>query len=409
LKQEIIQYFTTNRESIAAEVIRLTEAFVAEKTVNVVSEKLPDFPFLKFRGEEYRVAELVKQEFTRHGIPFREHARQPERPNVIGTLGRNETGKRLLLAGHMDIVPAGDGWATHPFRLEVRDGIAYGRGALDNKGPLAAIIVAARVLKEILGGRSLAGQLQIAALADEETADPDGIDYGIEYLVENGLIDPTHALIPDIGGEMRQIDIAEKGQVVFKITARGRQAHGSTPEQGINAIYRMAALVRELETLVLDYVPHPLLGIPTLNLGEIHGGVAANIVPGECRIFLDIRTVPGLTRDSLESQLRQCLERIEGDFRMETLSWSEPHQIDPANDLVTAIQDNTMNLLGFRPEPFGMGGGTFAKTLNLAGITAVGWGPGAEDAFHVANEWVEIRQLVDFSQLVCLIAMDMLS
>jgi acetylornithine deacetylase/succinyl-diaminopimelate desuccinylase-like protein len=83
--------------------------------------------------------------------------------------------------------------------------------------------------------------------------------------------------------------------------------------------------------------------------------------------------------------------------------------MDPANELVAAIQDNTMNLLGFRPEPFGMGGGTFAKTLNLAGISAVGWGPGSEDAFHVANEWVEVRQLVDFCQLTCLIAVDMLT
>jgi acetylornithine deacetylase/succinyl-diaminopimelate desuccinylase-like protein len=66
-------------------------------------------------------------------------------------------------------------------------------------------------------------------------------------------------------------------------------------------------------------------------------------------------------------------------------------------------------VLGFRPEVFGMGGGTFAKTLNLAGITAVGWGPGDDDAFHVTNEYVDIRQLLAFCRLTCLIAADLLA
>jgi len=409
LKQKVMQYFARHRERIADDMGRMLSAFVAERTINVVTDRLADFPFLKCRGEEYRVAEQVKEEFRRSGIPFAEHARRPERPNVIGSLGRDETGVRLLLAAHMDIVPAGEGWATDPYRLTIRDGVAYGRGVLDNKGPLAAIIMAGRILREICGDNGLPGQLLLAALADEEATDPDGIDYGIEFLLTENRIRPSHAIIPDIGGDMRQIDVAEKGQAILKITALGRQAHGSTPELGINAIYRMAALLRELEKLVLDYTPHAVLGIPTINLGEIHGGAAPNIVPGECTIYVDIRTVPGLTRSSLEQQLHQCLAQTEGTFRMETLSWSEPHQLDPDNDLVRAIQSNTLNLLGIRPEPFGMGGGTFAKTLNLAGIAAVGWGPGSEDAFHVSNEWIAMRQLVDFAQLVCLISMDLLT
>ncbi|MBN2432095.1 MAG: M20/M25/M40 family metallo-hydrolase [Acidobacteria bacterium] len=409
MKQRLIQYFTQNRERIAADIVRLMSAFVAERTINVISERLADYPFLKCRGEEYRVAELVKQEFRRFGIRFTEYARRPERPNVVGTVGRDEAGTRLLLAAHMDIVPAGDGWTTDPYHVTIRDGIAYGRGVLDNKGPLAAIIVAGGILTELFGDRPMAGQLLIAALADEEVTDPDGIDYGIEYLLTERLIRPSHAIIPDIGGDMRQIDVAEKGQAVIRITAQGRQAHGSTPEQGINAIYRMASLVRELERLVLDYTPHAVLGIPTLNLGEIHGGAAPNIVPGECTIHLDIRTVPGLTRQSLEHQLQKCLVQVDGSFRMETISWSEPHQLDPDNEVVRAIQNNSLNLLGFRPEPFGMGGGTFAKTLNLAGIAAVGWGPGSENAFHVTDEWMEIRQLVDFALLICLISWDLLT
>ncbi len=114
---------------------------VAQRTVNVVSEKLAEHR-LQFRGEEYRVAEIVTREFDRWGVRYDVHARHEGRPNAIGRLGRDRTGQRLLLAGHMDIVPPGDGWDSDPYTVTVRDGKAFGRGVLD-KGPLAAILLAA--------------------------------------------------------------------------------------------------------------------------------------------------------------------------------------------------------------------------------------------------------------------------
>ena len=83
------------------------------------------------------------------------------------------------------------------------------------------------------------GQLLIAALADEEAASPDGVDYGISYLLDEKLIDPTHAIVPDIGHEMKEIDIAEKGRLVIKITTIGKQAHASTPDKGIIEIQQL--------------------------------------------------------------------------------------------------------------------------------------------------------------------------
>jgi acetylornithine deacetylase/succinyl-diaminopimelate desuccinylase-like protein len=154
---------------------------------------------------------------------------------------------------------------------------------------------------------------------------------------------------------------------------------------------------------------HPVLGEPSLNLGEMHGGVAPNVVPGTCQIYLDIRSVPGMTRDGVLEQLRACADRVpNGQFEYQILSWNDPHGIDPDNELVSSIQTNTSMLLGFQPETFGMGGGTYAKTLNFGGVMAVGWGPGDDEAFHVANEFVEIDQLVDFAQLTCLVALDLL-
>lgn len=408
MSQIIHDYFTQNRQQITREMLDLLAEMVAQRTVNVVSEKLVEHPYLKFRGEEYRVAEIVTREFDRWGVRYDVHARHEGRPNVIGRLGRDRTGQRLLLAGHMDIVPPGDGWDSDPYTVTVRDGKAYGRGVLDNKGPLAAILLAARILKETVGEDALAGELQIAALSDEEATDPDGVDFGIGFLMEERRINPTWAIIPDIGENMKRIDIAEKGRAVVKITAFGRQAHGSTPERGVNAVYRMARLVALIEELQLAHAVHPQLGTPTLNLGEIHGGAAPNIVPGECVAYLDIRTVPGMTRQQVEDQLMACCRAAAGEFKLEFQAWTEPHQVDPDNPVVHAIQRQCGEVLGFRPEVFGMGGGTFAKVLNVHGVIAVGWGPGDDEAFHVTNEYVETDQLVDFCQLVCRVALDLL-
>ncbi len=355
------------------------------------------------------MANIVKRELLACGIPYDEYARQEERPNIIGKLGCNKSGERLLMPAHMDIVPAGEGWDTTPYEVVEKDGQLFGRGTLDNKGPLVAILIAAKVLRELGLDEQLKGQLLIAALADEEATDPDGIDYGIGYLVDEGLIDPTCAIIPDVGENMVGIEVAEKGSSVFKITALGKQAHGSTPENGINAVYMMARLVNAIEQMKLDHEKHPVLQHPSFNVGEINGGAAPNIVPGTCTIYIDIRTVPGMTKEAVLGQLQACADMVkDGSFNIETIAWSEPHAIDPDNRLVHAIQKHAKDVLGVETKAYGQGGYTYAKKLNISGVLAVGWGPGDDDAFHVANEYVDIKELIDFAQLTCLLSLDLL-
>ncbi|MFP4548999.1 MAG: M20 family metallopeptidase [Fidelibacterota bacterium] len=408
-KEKIKQYFEEHRDEITKEIVDLTKIMVKEKTVNVVTDKLPEHPYLKFRGEEYRCGNIVKDFLDRSGIEYQEFSRQEGRPNIVGTIGKNENGKKLLMPAHMDVVPSGDGWDTDPYEVVEKDGNLFGRGTLDDKGPLASILVAGKVLKDAGLLDELKGQLMLAALSDEEAEDPDGIDYGIGYLMEEKLINPTYSIIPDIGENMVNIDVAEKGRTVFKITSKGKQAHGSTPELGVNAVYLMAKLVSEIEKMKFDYKPHDVLGHPSLNLGEIHGGAAPNIVPGSCSVIIDIRTVPGMTEEKVTNQLKALTSKVAGEFTVERMAWNEPHAIDPNNEVVEAIQRNGQEVLGFKPKTMGMGGGTYAKTLNLNGVISVGWGPGDDEMFHVANEYVEIKQLVDFALMTCLISLDLLS
>ncbi len=408
MKAGIRAYFETHRESIRNEILRILGEMVAQKTVNVPSDKLPRFDYLKIRGEEWRVAEIVKREFTQWGIPFDVFTRMEGRPNVIGYVGKGtDPGKKLFMACHMDVVPPGTGWDTDPFVMLERDGKVYGRGVLDNKGPLASSMLAAKVMKQVVGDDAIPGQLQVSGMSDEEASDPDGIDYGVHYLMEEKLISPTYAIIPDIGENMLKIDVAEKGRMVVRVHAKGVQAHGSTPHLGVNAIHKMARFLTSLEDYELQYTPDPVLKKPTVNVGEIHGGAAANIVPSECYCDIDLRIIPGQTPESVLEELRKLASQVADDFTLTIESASRPHAIDPNNILVKSIQQNATPF-GLQPVPFGLGGGTFAKGMNEHGILAVGFGPGDDTAFHVANEFVEISQLVVFAEMICLVALDLI-
>lgn len=408
IKNKLNEYFSSNHDVLRDEILKLLGEMVAQKTVNVPTSKLSNFDYLKIRGEEWRVAAIVKREFDKWGIRYDEFQRTEGRPNVIGYVGRGEEGgRKLFLACHMDIVPPGPGWESDPFMMTQKNGRVYGRGVLDNKGPLASSMVAGMVMKKLLGDDAIPGQLQVSAMADEEATDPDGIDYGVHYLMEERLIDPTYAIIPDIGENMQKIDIAEKGRIVIRVTAKGVQAHGSTPHLGVNAIHKMARFLTLLESHTLKHTPDRTLKSPTFNVGEIHGGAASNIVPSECYCDIDIRIVPGQTPESVVCELTDLSRKIADDFQLQLEDASLPHAIDPDNVLVKSIQANGLQF-GLNPVPFGLGGGTFAKGMNQHGILSVGFGPGDDTAFHVANEFVEIEQLVTFTHLICLIAVDLI-
>ncbi len=408
MKEKINVFFNAHREEIREDILSTLKEMVAQRTVNVPTDKLGNFEYLRMRGEEYRVAEIVKRKFDAWGIPYKEFARQEGRPNVIGFIGRGEAqDKKLFTACHMDIVPPGTGWDTDPFVMTEKDGKVYGRGVLDNKGPLVSSLLAAWVMKNAVGDAALPGQLQVSALADEEAADPDGVDYGIHYLMEENLIDPTYAIIPDIGENMQKIDVAEKGRIVVRVTAHGVQAHGSTPHLGVNAINKMARFLSLLADYTLKFTPDPILKEPTVNVGEISGGAAANIVPNKCVCDIDIRIVPGQTPESVRDELAELAATVADDFELTLADATLPHSIDPDNVLVHSIQENAKQF-NLNPVPFGLGGGTFAKGMNQHGILSVGFGPGDDTAFHVANEYVEIEQLLVFAHLICLVAVDLI-
>jgi len=400
---KIDEYAAREAESLRSEFIELLAELVAARTVNVIAERLPDFPYMKQRGEETRAVEIVRDWAAREGFESETFARIPARANMVLRYGEGN-GTRLLAPCHTDVVPPGDGWESDPFELRVEGDTVRGRGVTDNKGPLVASLLAMKILKA--AGVRIKGELQVGALADEEATDVDGVDYGLIYMLEEGLIDADYAIVPDIGGNMRDIDIAEKGIVNFEITATGKQAHGSTPEKGINAIDNMAEYLMRLKGHRFGHEPHPVLGTYSVNVGEIRGGAAPNIVPGACSAVVDMRLLPSQSIEGVRAELLALGEGLRADFAVEVKMRLDPHEIEPGSQLIEKTADAGEHVLGQRPRTMGLGGGTYAKFLNHRGIEAIGFAPGSSDAMHMANESASVAEHLDFARALALAAVE---
>lgn len=415
VSREVIRaYFQEKREELTRELVELTRDLVAARTVNPGRELLAEFDYMEVSGQETRAALVAASYLERWGIPYRIVDGAPQRGNLLASIGAGRP--ELLFGLHTDVVSPGTGWDTEPFEVVEKDGFLYGRGVLDDKGPMASSMIAMKVLHQL--NIPLKGTLTLAGIASEEYREPGEQDPGLEFLFENKLLKPDFAIIPDIGEFMKRIDVAEKGRAVYTLVAKGVQAHGSTPERGISSFYMMARVLTMIESLRLDHEVHPVLESPTMNPGVIRGGGAANIVPETCMVKVDVRFVPGQTAEGIRAELEAAGRAAvhsylkldpRVDFTVTTDTFTMPHGVDPTIPLVQVIQRCGQEVLGFTPETFGMGGGTFAKAFNLAGVPAVGYGPGDDEQFHVINEHIALKELVEFAELLSLVAVDMLS
>ncbi len=356
-------------------------------------------------GNEIAAARVVKAFFTSLGIPYTLFEKTKDRTNIVGRIGNGSPS--LLVACHLDVVPAGDEWKRNPFDAWVENGRIFGRGASDNKGQMAAMMAVARFLKE--NESRLKGQLILVGAADEER----GSNLGLEYLIKECGICADFAIIPDVAHNMQMIDVTEKGALFLEIISHGKQSHGSRPEMGINAAWHLITLLERIKQIQFKHTSHPLHTPPTLNLGSIHGGTAPNIVPALCKAQLDIRYLPGDSGDEIMANLISIAKEVEsqgkGRFEIKTISHQLPTAVPINNPLVEIISKHTESVLGARPKPKGMSGATVTKQLIQSGITAVGFGPGDEAEAHATNESISIKELVGFAEIMALITLDMLA
>ena len=271
--------------------VALTQALVRLNTVNPP-------------GDEDRCVELLADRLSAAGFACRTHAFAPRRTSLVARIGGGGRSP-IAFTGHVDVVPLGGvPWRHDPFGAEIVAGQLYGRGASDMKSGVAAFTCAAIAQAERL--KQSGTGLTLIITAGEETgcegafAMAAAADAG-ELLGTAGALvvaEPT-ANLPLLG---------HKGAFWLQAAARGITAHGSMPQHGDNAVYKIARAALALEQFAFETGPHPLMGGPTLNVGTVRGGLNINSVPDAAEMTIDIRTVAGQDH----RRLLQCLCRTLG-------------------------------------------------------------------------------------------------
>ena len=351
--------------------IKLLEKLVAIPSVNPV-----------YGGPgEADVEAFVSSWLSERGIDFICQEVLPGRRNVVAHIGSIEK-PSVLIEAHMDTVGV-DGWAVgDPYKLEYREGKCYGRGSCDTKASLATFLLLAARCKEREG--ELNRSLVFAATADEEAA-----QLGAYKLAElKARFDIQGALT----GEPTRSTIVtkHKGACRYTIEARGKAAHGSTPQLGENAIYKIARLLQKLERLA-ELLSREDNRKPiergSLNLGRISGGIGFNIVPDNCSIDLDRRL--GICEEMEEArEAIEVIAKTESGASLSTVLERPSLNTDNQGWFPRALAKSTLESgIGsdFGEATFMTNGVAYAS----AGIPTVVFGPGDIDQAHKVDEYIE--------------------
>ena len=309
----------------------------------------------------------------------------PGRPNVIARTGRRG-GPVLMFNGHLDVVGTA-GMLHAPFDPVMRDGRIYGRGSADMKAGIAAMCAAAaRAASET------SAELVIAAVIDEED-----VSLGARALVAGGIradaaivTEPTQlAIMP-----------AHRGFVWLEIEVRGRAAHGSRYDLGIDAIRHAGLLLADLDAFeesVLVTRTHPLLGHASLHASLVHGGIGLSTYPDRCMLSIERRTVPGEDADAVVAEVKDAFARITArrptfDASVRVIFAQGPSDVAVDAPVVRQLR-SAIVAEGIAPQVAGMSAWTDAAILNGAAIPAICFGPGDIRLAHAAEEWVPVAEI----------------
>ncbi len=223
----------------------------------------------------------------------------PGRPNLYASVGG--VGPTLVLCGHLDTVPAGEGWTLDPFSAVVAAGRVYDRGACDMKAGLAAAAAALLAVKR--SGVVLRGSLALHAVIDEEVSSAGARQAAAEHPGD-------WVIVTEPSGT--QVLATDNGQLNFEVVFHGKAVHSSHPEDGRNTIHDAAAFIGlvEKETRRLSAVPLPGIGSATYSVGLVEGGRGGSTVADRCEITLDRRVLPSEDLDAAEDEVQALLGRL---------------------------------------------------------------------------------------------------
>ena len=350
-------------------------------------------------AEARRDPEWPGQEMPRERLPI-----------VLGRLGR-PGGRRIVLVGHVDVVPPGDPatWTEDPWSGRVHDARLYGRGACDMKGGVASILAAVKAIVDSGAAGRLGGEVLVASVPSEE----DG-GQGMLAAIRAGVTGDMAVITEPTGLD---VVIAHAGAITFKLTVPGRAAHASVRREGVSALANLATLIRALEadeTARNEAETEPLMtahGLPYATIiGTVHGGSWPSTVIDRLEVEGRYGVKLGQTWRDAERDLQRCIddanesdpflrrhpatvELTGGKFSSSRVPADHPLPVS----LAGVVRDVLGRAPAFHGEPYGA---DMRLLIHHGDTPTVIFGPGDKRLAHSANEWVSTTEVVEGARVL---------
>lgn len=354
-----------------------------------------------YSGEEREIVEFILSKMKEYGF---DEAYSDGLGNAVGRIGNGPV--KILFDAHIDTVRVteNENWRYPPFEGKIVDGKMFGRGVVDEKPAMAGYLIAGKILKKHFAGSDLPFTLYVVGSVLEEDCD----GYPLLHLIEKEGIKPDYVLL----GEPTDLRVyrGQRGRMEIEIEAHGKSAHGAHNRQGINAIYKLAPVVSEIEKLDKNLPPREPLGKGSITVSQfLSRGPSLCSVPDFARIHIDRRMTVDETKESVLAELREIVQKAGTDAEIlipeyQSKSWKGtvarqeayfPTWILEADHvLVQAAQRAVTDIFGAPRESgfwsFSTNGVASAGRL---GIPTIGFAPGKEELSHSDKEELELKDL----------------
>ena len=331
----------------------------------------------------------------RPGIEHRRVVGKDPAVNLVARVRGADSGRRLVLNGHLDTFPIGDArWEHDPLGGDLEDGRIYGRGACDMKAGVAALVLAFVTLAEFR--EAWRGELVLTLVGDEET----GGRWGTQYLLANVEEAVGDAMLNADTGSPRVVRIGEKGNVWVELEATGVANHAAHVHLGRNAVDALVDALGAVRSLgdIAPSLPAVVertvaeaktlseaesgegeaetLRRITVNTGRIEGGIGVNTIPDRARALCDIRIPPGVTVERVGAELASAIDP-RPDVSWRILQCTEPSWTDPEEEIVRAVRESAAAVTGREVVVNLRAGFSDARFYRHAGVPSVVYGVGA--------------------------------
>jgi len=344
-------------------------------------------------GKEEEICNYLTTLFLSWGINSTLISFAPGRPSFYSYIEGSEPGS-IVLSGHLDTVAPLGSRTLHPFTPIEEGNRIYGLGSSDMKGGVAMLVEGFKFIKEKGKPKHT---VKLLLSADEE------YKYrGAEIFQKSGILDDVVFTIVAEPTE-NEVLLGEKSEFWVRTTFIGKEAHGSTPEEGINSIISEAQFVLSIKEKINSLSPYPIMGSPTMNVGKIQGGRQPNIVPEKCFAEFDFRLLTKEQKTQVEEIIKMLGEKYKdkGEFSMETLSYKSPLISNLEDRFVKTFLEVAEQVTGKPQNPRAATFCTDLPTLFPEKVVPfVLFGPGSIKQAHQPDEFIEIESLSKSSTIL---------